>query len=177
MLARECPSPYSLASWQQHHTERCWCSTAGRGVYRAASAALPLCGYRTQAHATAASLRSLTTTPPPGGCCSHMHPTRAARPGRPAGRLPPTGTTDEGTEPIPGRARRSKRTPHASRPHRAHAAPPARGPRHGNGNRQGLRRGAPPARACSSQAELTHPSPSRPKRRPAVVGSCVGEHE
>lgn len=119
MLARECPSPYSLASWQLHHTERCWCSTAGRGVYRAASAALPLCGYRTQAHATAASLRSLTTTPPPGGCCSHMHPTRAARPGRPAGRLPPTGTTDEGTEPIPGRARRSKRTPHASRPHRA----------------------------------------------------------
>jgi hypothetical protein len=27
VLARECPSPYSLASWQLHHTERCWCST------------------------------------------------------------------------------------------------------------------------------------------------------
>ena len=77
--------------------------------------------------------RTRPCTPP---CCrlqAHASQREQLASGRPAacphGSIH-TGTTDEGTEPIPGRARRSKRTPHAPRPQRpCRAARPRATPR------------------------------------------------
>lgn len=167
MLARECPSPYSLASWQLHHTERCWCSTPAAACTE--RRALRCHWVGTARCRCVPALADDHATP----CwLLQPHASNESSASRPAA-CPPRGRRTRARSQSP--AARVARSARRMRP--GPTAPPARGPRHGNGNRQGLRRGAPPARACSSQAELTHPSPSRPKRRPAVVGSCVGEHQ
>jgi hypothetical protein len=114
VLARECPSPYSLASWQLHHTERCWCSTPAAACTE--RRALRCHWVGTARCRCVPALADDHATP----CwLLQPHASNESSASRPAACPPPTGTTDEGTEPIPGRARRSKRTPHASRPHRA----------------------------------------------------------
>lgn len=151
-------------------------------------AALPPGGYRTQARcrcvpaALALSGNHATLL----AYCSHMHPTRAAasvQAGRPAGRSDvPTATTDEGhgANPRP----RASLEAHAACVHqalpRAHAAPPARGPRHRNWE---------PAKACAAwrphprahahrHRSSSSPHPAGPRRdQSAGVRACVGEHE